>query len=399
MAYANKNFLALENQYLFAEIANRREKYAAEHPGCNLISLGIGDVTSPIVPAVTEALHKAVDEMAAKETFQGYGPYEGYAFLRDEISKEYAENGVEIASDEIFISDGAKSDMGNILDLFCDCNKIAITDPVYPAYVDANVIKTGGAKIGYLPCTEEHGFTPEIPKEPYDLVYICSPNNPTGTALTRSQLEAWVDYARKNKTIILFDAAYEAYISDEDVPHSIFCIEGAKDVAIEFRSYSKTAGFTGMRLGYAVIPKQLKAYADGREMCLNELWLKRQSIRYNGAPYIIQKGAQALYTEEGKKQTKATISGYMKNAEMIRNTLSGLGFTVFGGINAPYIWLKTPNGMKSWDFFDKLLNEAEVIGTPGVGFGKEGEGFFRLTAFGTYEATKEALNRISKLKF
>lgn len=397
MAFANKNFLSLENQYLFAEIAQRVAKYKEENPDKKVISLGIGDVTSPIVPAVITALHEAIDEMANRESFQGYGPYEGYAFLRSAIAKEYAERGVTIQTDEIFISDGAKSDMGNILDILGEENSVAITDPVYPAYVDANVIRTGGNTIHYLPCLEENGFLPQIPEQAYDIIYLCSPNNPTGTALNREQLIEWIAYAKKNNSIILYDAAYEAYISDPDVPHSIFHVDGARDVAIEFRSYSKTAGFTGMRLGYAVIPTELTALAEEKKMQLKELWLKRQAIRYNGAPYVIQKGALGLYTEEGKKQTRQTIDGYMKNAALIKSTLEELGITVFGGVNAPYIWLKTPDNMKSWDFFDKLLKEEAVVGTPGVGFGKNGEGFFRLTAFGTNEATREALDRIRNI--
>ena len=399
MAYANKNFLALENQYLFAEVANRVARYKSEHSGANDAALDCGDVTSPLAKAVTDALHAAVDEMAVKETFRGYGPYEGYDFLRSEIVKDYALRNVTVGADEIFISDGAKSDMGNILDILGDENSVAITDPVYPAYVDANVIKTGGSTIGYLPCREEFGFAPQVPDRKYDIIYICSPNNPTGMAMTREQLAAWVKYAKENSSIILYDGAYEAYISDSSVPHSIFEVDGADEVAIEFRSFSKTAGFTGMRLGYAVIPKKLTADANGQKLNLNEIWLKRQSIRYNGAPYIIQKGAAALYTEEGRAQTRQIIDGYKKNAETIRKALTELGFTVYGGVNAPYIWLKTPNGMKSWDLFDKLLNEAEVVGTPGVGFGECGEGFFRLTAFGTAEGTEEALQRIAKLSF
>lgn len=396
MFKVNDNFGKLKDNYLFAEIANRVSAFTKANPGVSLVKLGIGDVTLPLAPAVIKALHEGAEEMGSAKDFKGYGPYEGYAFLREAIAaNDYAARGVDIKADEIYVSDGAKSDMGNILDLFGSGNRIGITDPVYPAYVDANVIHSGGKDIVILPCRPEDGFIPELPKEKLDVIYLCFPNNPTGTTLTRGQLKEWVDYARANGSLILYDAAYEAYIQEENVPHSIFEVEGAKEVAIEFRSFSKNAGFTGLRCGFVVIPKELKAQgSDGKTVSMGELWLRRQSTRYNGNSYPIQKAAAAVYSPEGIAQTKEMVAYYMNNARTIRTELQALGFTVFGGINAPYIFLKTPAGLNSWAFFDKLLQEANVVGTPGAGFGAMGEGYLRLTAFGSAENTKEAIERI-----
>lgn len=404
MALVNENYLKLPGSYLFAEIARRVNKFKEENPSADIIRLGIGDVTQPLAPASIEAMHKAVDEMAKAETFRGYGPEQGYSFLIQQIiEKDYAARGITIAEDEVFISDGSKCDVGNIQEIFGLENKVAITDPVYPVYLDTNVMagRTGNIVDGifegvtYMPCTAENNFTPAFPSERVDLIYLCSPNNPTGTTLSKDQLQAWVAYAKENDSVILFDSAYEAYITEEDVPRSIYEVEGAREVAIEFRSFSKNAGFTGTRCAYTVIPKELMGKTkDGQEVSLNRLWNRRQTTKFNGTPYITQRGAAAIYTEEGQKQIKAMVGYYMENAKIIREGLAEAGLTFYGGVNAPYIWLKTPNNMDSWSFFDKLLNEAHIVGTPGAGFGPSGEGYFRLTAFGNKENTIKAVERI-----
>lgn len=409
MITINENYLKLQAGYLFPEIGRRVREFKANNPDAKIISLGIGDVTQPLAPAVIEAMHKAVDEMSNKDTFKGYDDGGvGYEFLRQAIiDNDFKVRGVDIELDEVFISDGAKCDTGNMQEIFGLDNIIAVTDPVYPVYVDTNVMagRTGAAAeqgryegIVYMPCTEENGFAPALPKKKVDLIYLCFPNNPTGAVATKEQLKAWVDYARDNKAIILFDAAYEAFISEPDIVHSIFEIEGAKDVAIEFRSYSKTAGFTGIRCAYTVVPKQLKAYKkDGSTVDVNPVWNRRHCTKFNGASYISQAGVAAIYSPEGKKQCQQVIDLYMANAALIRKELTKLGYTVFGGINAPYIWLKTPDGVSSWDFFDTLLQKANIIGTPGAGFGSAGEGYFRLTAFGRPEDVVEAMKRIAAL--
>lgn len=409
MININENFLNLQDSYLFQTIAKKVTEFQTNNPDKRIIKLGIGDVTRPIVPAVIEAMHKAIDEMGNPETFRGYGPEQGYDFLREKIvENDYLKRGVEIDKDEIFISDGAKCDCGNIGDILGLDNRVAITDPVYPVYLDTNIMagrgtnyneKTGKFdKIIYIPATAENNFIPEFPKEVPDMIYLCFPNNPTGTTLSKKELKKWVDYAKENKSLILFDSAYESFIQDEDVPHSIYEIEGAKEVAIEFRSFSKTAGFTGIRCAYAVVPKNLKGYTkSGEEVLLNRLWTRRQGTKFNGVSYPVQRAAEAVYTEVGQKQIKENISYYMNNAKIIKEGLQEAGYTVYGGINAPYVWLKVPNGLTSWEFFDKLLNEANVVGTPGVGFGPSGEGYFRLTAFGTKENTIEAIARIKKM--
>jgi len=405
MATINDNYLKLPGSYLFAEIARRVAAFKEAHPEADIIRLGIGDVTQPLPPACIEAMHKAVDELASADTFRGYGPEQGYSFLTDAIIEHnYKARGIEIASDEIFISDGSKSDCGNIQEIFGTDNKVAITDPVYPVYLDTNVMagRTGTlqedghfAGVTYLPCDANNNFAPELPAERVDMIYLCCPNNPTGTTLSRAELKKWVDYARENQSVILFDAAYAAYITEEDVPRSIYEIEGAKDVAIEFRSFSKTAGFTGTRCGYTIIPKTVKGRAaDGSLVEFNKLWNRRHTTKFNGTAYIVQRGAAAIYTEEGQKQVKETIAYYMENARIIREGLQAAGIEAYGGINAPYIWLKTPNNMPSWDFFDKLLTEVNIVGTPGAGFGPCGEGYFRLTAFGDRENTLRAVERI-----
>ncbi len=403
MAIVNENHLKLPGNYLFAEIGKRVAAFKEQNPSADIIRLGIGDVTRPLPMACIDAMHKAVDDMSRIETFKGYPEYEGYDFLINKIvENDYKKRGITIGFDEVFVSDGAKSDTANIQELFGLNSRIAVTDPVYPVYVDSNVMagRTGDyidgkwTNVTYLPCTSENGFVPELPKEKVDLIYLCLPNNPTGTTLTKEQLKVWVDYAVKNKSIILFDSAYEAFISEKDVPHSIYEIEGAKEVAIEFRSFSKTAGFTGTRCAYIVIPKELKAYtADGNEIGLNRLWYRRQATKFNGVSYIVQRGAEAVYSEEGQKQVKETISYYLSNAAIIKNGLESIGIKVFGGVNAPYIWMQTPNKMDSWAFFDKLLSEANIVGTPGVGFGPSGQGYFRLTAFGSRENTQAAVER------
>lgn len=394
MALVNENFLKLKQNYLFAEVAKRADAFKAAHPDKKVISLGIGDVTRPLPQACIEAMHKAVDDMSRSETFKGYGPYRGYDFLCDEIAKnDYKARGIDISTEEIFVSDGAKSDTGNIGDIFSKDNIVAITDPVYPVYMDTNIME--GREIKIIPCGEQSNFAPIPPDFHADLIYLCSPNNPTGSVIKKDLMKAWVDYAIKNEAIILFDAAYERFITEDDVPHSIFEIEGAKSCAIEFRSFSKTAGFTGTRCGYTVVPKGLMAKtADGQKTDLNAMWYRRQSTKYNGTSYIIQRGAAAVYTEEGQKQINESISYYLENARIIREGLSAAGIECSGGINAPYIWVKCPDGMTSWEMFDKLLNETAVVGTPGSGFGEMGEGYFRLTSFGSREDTIEAVERI-----
>lgn len=409
MTQVNENYLKLPGGYLFSQIAKKREAFKQGNPKANLISLGIGDVSRPLVPAVLEAMHKAVDEMGQTETFRGYGPEQGYAFLREDILKhDYSARNIDLEADEIFVSDGAKSDVANIQEIFSSSCRIAIQNPVYPVYLDTNVMagRTGNFVEGlfegvvYLPCTAENNFVPALPKERVDLVYLCSPNNPTGTALTVEDLKKWVDWAKENHSIILYDSAYEAFITQPGIAHSIYEIPGAKDVAIEFRSFSKTAGFTGTRCAYTVVPKQLKGHtAGGEEVALNNLWLRRQTTKFNGVPYIVQRGAQAVYTPQGQQQIRQNIELYLKNAQVILQGLKKAGLQAYGGENAPYIWLKTPKGLDSWAFFDKLLTQAHVIGTPGVGFGSCGEGFFRLTAFNTPQLTQEAAERLAKLQF
>lgn len=400
----NENYLKLRGSYLFSTIAKKVAAYQEAHPDKELIRLGIGDVTLPLAPAVIDSLHKAVDEMASAETFHGYAPDLGYEFLRKAIAdNDYKARGVEIALDEIFVSDGAKSDSGNIGEIFSQDNKIAVCDPVYPVYVDTNVMagRTGEfledeekwSDVIYMPCTAENNFVPELPKETPDIIYLCYPNNPTGSTITRSQLQEWVDYANKVKAVIIYDAAYEAYISEEDVPHTIYECEGAKTCAIELRSFSKNAGFTGTRLGFTVIPKELKQ----GDVMLNSLWARRHGTKFNGAPYIIQRAGEAVYSEAGKKQTAEQVAYYMNNAKTIREGLTEAGYKVSGGVNAPYVWLQVPEGMTSWEFFDYLLENANVVGTPGSGFGPSGEGYFRLTGFGTYENTVKAIERIKAL--
>ncbi len=409
MTLINENYLKLQAGYLFPEIGRRRRAFQEAHPDAKIISMGIGDVTEPLAPAVIKAMKKAIDEMGRKETFKGYDDGGiGYEFLREAISEnDFKTRGVDIDIDEVIISDGAKCDTGNMQEIFGLDNVVAVTDPVYPVYVDTNVMagRTGGPAeqgrydgIVYMPCTEQNDFVPEPPAEKVDLIYLCFPNNPTGAVATKEQLAEWVDYARKNKAIILFDAAYEEYISEPDIPQSIYEIDGAKEVAIEFRSFSKTAGFTGVRCGFAVVPKQLKAYTkDGRAVEVGPIWKRRHCTKFNGVSYITQAGAAAVYTKDGKKQIKETIDIYMGNAKLIREALGKIGYTVYGGVNAPYIWLKTPKGMSSWEFFDMLLNKAHVVSTPGAGFGSAGEGYVRLTAFGQPENVKEALERIKSI--
>lgn len=406
MAHVNENFLKLPGSYLFSDIAKKVKAYQESHPDKRLIRLGIGDVTRPLPQASIEAMHRAVDEMANKSTFHGYGPEQGYDFLIDTIIKnDFEPRGIELSSSEVFISDGAKSDTGNIGDILGLDNKVAVTDPVYPVYVDSNVM--GGragqlngkqwSDITYMPCTAENNFIPSIPSNRIDVIYLCYPNNPTGTTLTKAELKKWVDYALSHDALILFDAAYEAYIHEDDIPHSIFEIEGAKRCAIEFRSFSKTAGFTGVRCGYTVIPKEVTATtATGERVALNALWNRRQCTKFNGTSYITQRGAEAIYSKEGKQQVRETIDYYMENARIMRQGLTAAGIQVFGGKNAPYLWVKTPEGFTSWQFFDHLLNEANIVSTPGVGFGPSGEGYLRLTAFGQREDCIEAIQRISQ---
>lgn len=404
MYQINSNYQKLPGSYLFSTIANKVAAFTEANPDKPVIRLGIGDVTQPIAPAVIAAMHKAVDEMADPATFHGYAPDLGYAFLRAAIvENDYKAKGCGISEDEIFVSDGAKSDSGNIQEIFDVSCRIAVTDPVYPVYVDSNVMagRCGEYDAGtqtwssviYMPCVRENGFVPEFPKEVPDIIYLCIPNNPTGTAITKTQLQAWVDYANEKGAVIIYDAAYEAYISQPDVPHSIYECDGAKSCAVEIRSFSKNAGFTGVRLGFTVVPKDLKCGG----VSLNAMWARRHGTKYNGAPYIIQRAGEAVYSEEGKAQLKGQVAYYMKNAEAIKEGLQSAGYEVYGGVNAPYIWLKTPGSMSSWEFFDYLLENANVVGTPGSGFGPSGEGYFRLTAFGSYENTVAALERIKAL--
>lgn len=394
MSFINENFLKLQDSYLFSTIAKKVAKYMEENPDKKIIKLGIGDVTKPIVPACLEAMHKAVEEIGTKEGFKGYGPEQGYPFLRKAIvENDYKARGTQIQEDEIFVSDGAKCDCGNIVDIFATNNKVAITDPVYPVYLDTNIM--AGREVIYLPVTAENDFKPELPKEKVDMIYLCFPNNPTGTVLKKEDLKKWVDYAKENKAIILYDAAYEAFITEGNVPHSIYEIEGAKEVAIEFKSYSKTAGFTGVRCAYVVVPKALKGYTKtGEEVLLNSLWNRRTCTKFNGVSYIVQRAAEATYSAEGKRQIGENIKYYLENAKIIKEGLEEAGYAVYGGVDSPYVWLKVPKNMTSWEFFDKLLEEVNIVGTPGSGFGEHGEGYFRLTAFGTKENTIEAIERI-----
>ncbi len=409
MATINENFLKLQAGYLFPEIGRRIREFKAQNPKADIISMGIGDVTQPLAPACIEAMHNAVDEMAKIDTFRGYDDNGvGYDFLRQAIiDNDFKARGVDIEMDEVFVSDGAKSDTANIQEIFGLDNIIAVTDPVYPVYVDTNVMagrtgpaleKGGYAGLVYMPCTEENNFVPDLPKKKVDLIYLCYPNNPTGAAATKKQLQIWVDFARERNAVILFDAAYEAFISQPDIPHSIYEIDGAKEVAIEFRSFSKTAGFTGIRCAYSIVPKALKAYSkDGKAVAVNPIWARRHCTKFNGVSYVTQCGAAAIYTVKGKEQIRRTIDIYMSNAALIQKSLISLGYTVYGGVNAPYIWLKTPKGVSSWEFFDLLLSKANVVGTPGAGFGSAGQGYFRLTAFARPEDTKEAMKRFANL--
>ncbi|MHC5095005.1 MAG: LL-diaminopimelate aminotransferase [Planctomycetota bacterium] len=408
MIFVNENFSKLKAGYLFPEIGRRVNAFAEANPDASIIKLGIGDVTEPLAPAVTDAMHKAVDEMATHQGLHGYGPEQGYAFLREAIvENDYKPRNIQVDADEIFVSDGAKCDTGNMQEIFGIDNVVAVTDPVYPVYVDTNVMagRTGEGddsgryeKIVYMPCTTENNFVPELPSEPVDMIYLCYPNNPTGAVATKAQLKKWVDYAVENKAIILFDAAYEAFIRGDSIPHSIYEIEGARQVAIEFRSFSKTAGFTGVRCGFTVVPKELVAYTkSGLAVELHPIWNRRHCTKFNGVSYITQKGAEAVYSPEGKRQIQKTIDLYMSNADMMREALTQQGYVVYGGEHAPYIWLHTPKGVDSWAFFDLLINKANVVGTPGAGFGAAGEGYFRLSAFNDPDKVKEAMDRISKI--
>lgn len=407
MALVNEHFLKLPGSYLFSDIAKKVNSYRVTHPNSRILRLGIGDVTRPLPQACIEAMHRAVDEMASSATFHGYGPEQGYDFLKDAILKhDYAARGVHLAPSEVFINDGAKSDTGNVGELLRWDNSMGITDPVYPVYVDSNIMCGRSGVLGedgrwsnveYLPCTEANNFVPELPKHRVDLIYLCYPNNPTGTTLTHEQLRQWVNYALANDTLIVFDAAYEAFISEDNVPHSIYEIRGARKVAIEIRSFSKTAGFTGVRCGYTVVPKEVTAVTlTGERVSLNQLWNRRQCTKFNGVSYISQRAAEAVYTPEGRKQVQDNIDYYMKNAQTMRTALESVGLRVYGGVNAPYLWLKTPKEMGSWKFFERMLYECQIVGTPGVGFGPSGEGFLRLSAFGSHEDCEEAMERIRK---
>lgn len=408
MSYINENFLELQDSYLFSTIAKKVAEFTKKNPEKKIIKLGIGDVTRPIVPAVIDAMHKAVDEMGTPEGFKGYGPEQGYEFLRKAIvDNDYKKIGIDISENEVFVSDGAKCDCGNIVDIFSKDNIVAITDPVYPVYLDTNVMSGRSGKynkesekyenIVYLPVTQENNFKPQIPKTKVDIIYLCFPNNPTGTVLTKEDLKEWVDYAKNNNSIILYDSAYEAFITQKDIPHSIYEVEGAKEVAIEFRSFSKTAGFTGIRCGYVVIPKQVSGYTkENKKIELNKLWNRRTCTKFNGVSYITQRAAESTYSVEGRKQIEENIKYYMENAKIIKEGLEKMGFKTYGGTNSPYVWLKVPDNMTSWEFFDKLLEEVNIVGTPGSGFGPHGEGYFRLTAFGTRENTIEAIERMAK---
>ncbi|MBQ3688720.1 MAG: LL-diaminopimelate aminotransferase [Bacteroidales bacterium] len=397
MAYINDNFTKIQHRYLFADVAKRVAAYKEQNPDVEIIRLGIGDVTQPLVPAVIEAMHRAVDDCAKAETFHGYGPEQGYKFLIDKIIEhDYKLRGINFDSDEVFISDGAKSDLGNIGDILSVNNLVGVTDPVYPVYVDTNTM--AGRQIRYIPCNEQNGFMGDIPNEKLDVMYLCFPNNPTGAVITREGLQRWVDYALSHNTLLMYDSAYEAYITDPEIPHSIYEIPGAKECAIEFRSFSKTAGFTGVRCGYTVIPKELKIKSsDGSFAALNPVWNRRQCTKFNGASYISQRGAEAVYSPEGQRQIKEVIKYYLDNAKIIRSSLQKFGFKTFGGENAPYIWVKTPGNEDSWSFFDRLLHHAQVVTTPGAGFGTSGEGYIRITAFGSHQNSEEAMRRIEKM--
>ncbi|WP_437229656.1 LL-diaminopimelate aminotransferase [Planctomicrobium sp. SH661] len=408
MPQINDSYLKLKAGYLFPEIGRRVTAFCQQNPSAKVIRLGIGDVTEPLPPAIIEAMHKAVDEMASRETFRGYGPEQGYDFLRNAIvENDYKARACDIAADEIFVSDGSKCDTGNILEIFGLKNSVAMQDPVYPVYVDTNVMagRTGAADdqgryegLTYLPCTAENDFTPALPTQPVDIIYLCYPNNPTGAVASRETLTKWVEYARQTGALILFDAAYEAYITDESVPHSIYEIPGARDVAIEFRSFSKNAGFTGTRCAFTVVPKSVMGTTqDGKQQAIHPLWNRRHTTKFNGVPYIVQRGAEAVYSPAGKAQITELIRFYLENAQILRNGLESVGFEVFGGVNAPYIWLKTPNGQSSWEFFDHLLQKANLVGTPGSGFGARGEGYFRLSAFNSRANVEEAVVRIKQL--
>lgn len=407
MAQVNENYLKLKAGYLFPEIGRRVKKFCDENPSAKVIRLGIGDVTEPLPPAITAAMHKAVDEMATRSSFRGYGPEQGYDFLREAIAKhDYNARGVNVVADEVFVSDGSKCDTGNILDIFGSQNVVAVTDPVYPVYVDTNVMAghTGAADddgrfggLVYLPATAANEFTPPLPDRKVDLIYLCYPNNPTGTVATRETLARWVRYAKENDAIILYDAAYEAYITDPSIPHSIYEIEGGKDVAIEFRSFSKTAGFTGTRCAFTVVPKGLTGTANGTRQSVHALWNRRHTTKFNGVSYVIQRGAEAVYSPEGQKQVREIIAFYLENARLLREGLTKAGVAVYGGVNAPYVWLKTPGNLTSWEFFDELLTQAHLVGTPGSGFGASGEGYFRLSAFNSRENVEEAVRRFSAL--
>lgn len=409
MVTINENFLKLQDSYLFSTIAKKVTEFSKQNPEKKILKLGIGDVTKPITPTVIAAMHQATEEMGKSNTFRGYGPEQGYDFLREKIIKwDYETRGINLEKEEIFVSDGAKCDTGNCIDLFSRENKVAITDPVYPVYLDTNVMagrsgsydnKTGQYEnIVYMPMTAENNFVPSFPTQKVDIIYLCFPNNPTGTVLSKEQLSLWVEYAKQNKAILLFDAAYEAFIEQPNIPHSIYEIPGAKEVAIEFRSFSKTAGFTGLRCAYTVVPKQVKAYTkQGEEVFLQTLWKRRQTTKFNGVSYVVQRAAEAIYSQQGQKEIKEHIRYYKENAKLIKQGLEQSGCQVYGGMNSPYVWLKVPEGLTSWEFFDNLLQKANVVGTPGVGFGPSGEGYFRLTGFGTKEDTQQAIERIQKI--
>ncbi len=409
MALINENYLKLKAGYLFPEIGRRVREFQKNHPEAKVIKMGIGDVTLPLSPSIVKAFHEAVDEMSKKDTFKGYGPEQGYKFLREAIAvNEYQKRGINIKADEIYISDGSKCDTGNILEIFGNDNIIAVQDPVYPVYVDSSVMGGRTGVLGedgyyenliYMPCTAANGFIPQLPKQKVDIIFLCYPNNPTGTTLTRKELKKWVDYALSNKSVILYDAAYEAYISNPEIPHSIFEIEGAREVAIEFRSFSKTAGFTGTRCAYSVLPENLVAYThEGEAKSLHSLWLRRHTTKFNGVSYPVQRAAAAMYSPEGRKEIKEIIAYYLENAHIMRESLMKIGFQVFGGVNAPYVWVTTGKGIKSWNLFDKILHEAHVVGTPGSGFGPSGEGYFRFSAFASRENVLQAMQRLEKLK-
>lgn len=409
MALINENYLKLKAGYLFPEIGRRVREFQKNHPEAKVIKMGIGDVTLPLSPSIVKAFHEAVDEMSKKDTFKGYGPEQGYKFLREAIAvNEYQKRGINIKADEIYISDGSKCDTGNILEIFGNDNIIAVQDPVYPVYVDSSVMGGRTGVLGedgyyenliYMPCTAANGFIPQLPKQKVDIIFLCYPNNPTGTTLTRKELKKWVDYALSNKSVILYDAAYEAYISNPEIPHSIFEIEGAREVAIEFRSFSKTAGFTGTRCAYSVLPENLVAYThEGEAKSLHSLWLRRHTTKFNGVSYPVQRAGAAMYSPEGRKEIKEIIAYYLENAHIMRESLMKIGFQVFGGVNAPYVWVTTGKGIKSWNLFDKILHEAHVVGTPGSGFGPSGEGYFRFSAFASRENVLQAMQRLEKLK-